>query len=187
MILATVKLKSVTPISFSRYHATPKLEKEGHDDHEKRTWRNKCHVDDNGHVMVTQFMLKNMLSESAKRLGTRIPDDRKKTFTKHFEGGVLVSDCMRLPIKIDDVEGMWLHVPSDGRRGGSKRVMKCFPVIKEWDGTALFYILDETITENVFRETLEEGGKFVGMGSLRVANNGIFGRFEVADLKWSKA
>ena len=80
-------------------------------------------------------------------------------------------------------EGQWIHVPSDGMRGGSKRVLKCFPVVKKWSGDLTITVLDETITKDVLERHLIEAGNFIGVGSLRVQNNGIYGRFKVNSLK----
>lgn len=78
-------------------------------------------------------------------------------------------------------------MPSDGVAGGGKRVDKCFPVIPQWQGTVTFYVLDETITEDVFRYHLEQAGSFVGIGRFRPRRGGFYGRFRVTDLKWDKA
>jgi len=128
---------------------------------------------------------KNCLSEAAKFLSHRIPGKGKATYTKHFEAGVLVTDALVLPIKKESVEGQWLFVPSDGKRGSGSRVDKCFPVIKEWEGDVTFFILDETIDEAAFKEHLEEAGKFIGLGYFRPRNNGFWGRFSVEAIKWS--
>jgi len=185
MKTARIKIESISPISFGRYHDTPKLDKEGPDDYERRTWREKLHTNKEGEVVITPFMLKNCLSEAAKFLSVQIKGKGKATYTKHFEAGVIIQDFMPIGIKKDIVPGQWMHVPSDGRRGGSKRVMKCFPVIPEWSGEIDVLILDETITKDVLLEHLVEAGKFIGMGSFRPRNNGIFGRFKVDLLSFS--
>ena len=178
----TATLKSVSPYSQSRFHNTEKLEKESHNDHEIRTWRNKMHVTDDGHVFIPPMVFKNCLSESAKYLNIKIPGKGNATYTKHFEAGILVMEPVILSILAEDVKGEWLHVPSDGRRGGTKRVMKCFPLIPSWTGDVTFYVVDETITEDVFRYVLEQAGKFIGIGRFRVRNNGYYGRFSVEDI-----
>jgi len=97
----------------------------------------------------------------------------------------MVCEPLSLGIKGADVAGEWLHVPSDGRRGGTTRVSKCFPVIPSWEGTVEFLILDELIDADVFRAHLEDAGRFIGIGRFRPRNNGFYGRFEVIDVKWS--
>ena len=175
-------LKSVSPISFSRFHNVEKLEKETHDAYEKRTWRSRMHVGKDNKVFIPPSMFKNCLDGCAKYLSIQIPGKGKATYTKHFEAGVMVTEPLVLPVSPGDVDGEWLHVPSDGRPGGTKRVMKCFPFVPEWSGDVSFYIFDETITEDIFRYVLEQSGKFQGIGAFRPRNRGYKGRFEVVEM-----
>ena len=122
---------------------------------------------------------KNCLSECAQYLAIQIPGKGKTTYTKHFVAGILVTDPLVLPVKLENVKGEWIHVPSDGHRGGTKRVMKCFPYVPAWEGEVLFYILDDTITKDVFRYHLDQAGKFIGIGRFRPRNNGFYGRFKI--------
>ncbi|HVM95312.1 MAG TPA: hypothetical protein VMT89_02930 [Candidatus Acidoferrales bacterium] len=175
-------LESVSPYSQSRHYDVPKLEKESHEDYEKRTWRERCHVDDDGFVFIPPMAFKNALAECAKFLGIQIPGKGKQNYTKHFEAGVLVMDSVVLPLKKADVRGEWLFVPSDGRRGGGKRVNRCFPLIPHWTGSLPIHVLDETITKPVLITHLEEAGKFIGIGRFRPRNNGFYGRFKLLGL-----
>lgn len=178
-IIAT--LKSVSPYSQSRFHNEPKLEKESHNDYEERTWTEKTHFDDSGRIFIPPMAFKNCLSECAKYLSMQIPGKGKATYTKHFEAGVMVVDPLVLDLKKEDIKGEWLHVPSDGRRGGTKRVLKCFPYIPSWSGDVFFHVFDDTITESVFKYHLEQAGKFIGIGRFRPRNNGFYGRFSVEE------
>jgi hypothetical protein len=187
MKIAEVTLTSISPYSQSRKYDTPKKDKELAKDYEARTWRDRLHTDSDGHVFIPPMSFKNCIAEVAKYLGVQIPGKGKNNYTKHFEAGVLVTDPLVLPITKDEVEGEWLFVPADGKRGSGKRVDKCFPVIRQWEGTVPFYILDETITEDVFRHHIEQAGKFIGIGRFRPRNNGFYGRFNVTNLKWTDA
>jgi hypothetical protein len=185
MKTATVTIRGVSPYSQSKHYTTEKLAKENAKDYEARTWRDRLHVTDDGSVFIPPMSFKNCLSEAAKFLGIQIPGKGKSTYTKHFEAGVLVTDAMILPIKKEEVKGEWLFVPSDGVRGSGKRVDKCFPVIHEWGGEVTFYVLDETVTEEVFRNVLEQAGAFIGIGRFRPRNNGFYGRFRVDSIVWN--
>lgn len=180
MKTCVVTLKSVSPYSQSRYHNSPKLEKEQSQDYEERTWRNRLNVNQDGYVFIPPMAFKNCLSEAAKYLSVQISGKGKSTYTKHFVSGIMVMDPLVLTIKPEQVNGEWLHVPADGRRGGPKRVLKCFPFISTWQGEVLFHILDDTITEKIFEYHLEQAGKFIGIGRFRPANNGYYGRFKIA-------
>jgi hypothetical protein len=181
-------LKSTSPISFGRYYAqdVPKKDKEGYGDYEERTWRNRLHVGEDGSVFIPPFAFKNCLDSAAKYLGMQIPGRGKATYTKHFVSGVLVMDPLILPLKKAEVKGEWRYVPGDGMPGGSKRVMKCFPVIPKWEGTVDIQVLDDTVTSDVLEEHLVQAGQFIGVGSFRPQNRGIYGRFKLVSLKEKK-
>jgi hypothetical protein len=191
MRIATATLESLSPYQQGKYIETPRLRNkagnvtETSDDHEKRTWRDRCHSNEQGYVIIPPNVWKNSLSDTAKFLSKPIPGKGKSTYTKHFMSGILVVDALVLPIKKEDVDGVWLFLPSDGRPGGSTRVKKCFPTIPHWSGDVRYYILDETITEEVFHQHLVDCGNFIGIGVFRPRANGYQGRFRVKDIQWS--
>ncbi len=185
MKTAVVTLESVSPYSQSKKIGSERADKETFRDHEKRCWRERMHVNKDGNVFIPPMAFKNCLSECAKYLGIQIPGKGKSNYTKHFEAGVLVTEGPELPIKAEDVPGEWLFLPSDGKRGSGKRVDKCMPLIHEWKVEVTFYILDETITEEVFAKHMVEAGNFIGIGRFRPRNNGFYGRFKVLGIKWS--
>jgi hypothetical protein len=180
------ELESISPISFSKNVNVPHLDGEGPADYEVRTWRERMHADSDGHVMITPMMFKNALSAAAKYLGEKIVGEGNKKWTKKFESGVMVLDPVVLPIKKDDVSGESLFVPSDGVRGGTKRVNRIFPRIDSWKGTVKFIIIDESLTssdDKIFRRHLDAAGNFIGLGRFRPSQNGFYGRFKVNSLK----
>lgn len=191
MRIATATLHSISPYGQSKHHEVPKLGRAGTGtptespkDYEERTWRERCHVDNNGHLFIPPMAFKNCIAEIAKYLSVQIPGKGKNTYTKHFEAGLMVLDGLTLPITKDKVDGEWLFVPASGRRGDGKRVSKCFPVIREWSGDVTFHVLDDVITEEVFEQHLKEAGNFIGIGRFRPRNNGYYGRFEVKRIIW---
>ncbi len=186
MKLAEGKLKSTTPYSPSRFYNVEKLPKELPKDYEERTWRERCHVTEQGQVFIPPMAFANSLKEAARYLSIPIPGKGKSTYTKNFEAGVLVTDPLYLPLQKENIKGEWVFVPSDGRRGGGKRVEKCFPLIPSWEGIANFYILDDILTEEVFRQVLVAAGSLIGIGRFRPRNMGYYGRYEVKGLQFGK-
>ncbi len=185
MRTALCSVKSVSPYSQSKFIQDKKPRDVTHEEFEEQTWRKRLHVDDKGEVFVPPMAMKNVMSEAAKFKPTQIPGKGKTTYTKHFEAGVMCIAPIPLGIKADDVVGDWCHVPSDGVRGGSKRVLKCFPVIPKWEATFELLVVDDILTEEIFAQTLEDAGKLIGIGRFRPRNNGYYGRFEVLGIKWS--
>lgn len=185
MRIARCHLESVSPYSQSKHYTTEKLNKELPKDYEARTWRDRLHVNEDGFIFIPPMAFKNCIAEAAKYLGIQVPGKGKNNYTKHFEAGVLVVNGLTLPIKKEDVQGEWLFLPSDGKRGGGRRVDKCYPIIPKWAGIAEFFVLDETITEEVFEQHLIESGNFIGIGRFRPRNNGFYGRFKVNKVEWT--
>jgi len=181
---AIVILESVSPYSQGRYHQTEKFEKELPAAYEKRTWREKLHYDENGIVFIPPMQFSNSLKEAAKYLSLSIPGKGKSTFTKNFESGVMVVDQISLGINKDEIEGETFLVPSDGRRGGTTRVERTFPIIRKWKVSVTYHIFDDIITEDIFRKILEASGQLIGIGRFRPRNWGYYGRFRIANLNW---
>lgn len=184
MKTAFAHLKSVSPYSQSRFINEKKSRDITHADFEKEVWRKRLHSDENGIVFIPPMSFKNCLSEAAKYKSIQIPGKGKSTYTKHFEAGVLCFTPLSLNIHVDSVQGEWLHVPSDGKRGGTTRVEKCFPVIPRWEGTVEFLIVDDIIDNEVFKTHLEDAGRFIGVGRFRPRNNGFYGRFSVESVEF---
>ena len=184
MKVAKCHLTSKSPYSQGRAHFEPKLDKEGADAYEHRTWMKRLHVTTEGQVFIPPMAFANCAKESAKYLSIQIPGKGKSTYTKHFDAGLMVVEPLVLEVQADDVPGEWLYVPADGRPGGSKRVQKCFPRIDEWEGDVDFWLLDDTITEDVFRHVMKEAGRLIGIGRFRPRNRGYYGRFDVELREW---
>jgi len=179
------KLRNTSPISFSRYYAqdAPKRPRENDQDYEERTWRNRVHALPDGRIFIPTFAFKNCLDNAARYLGRQIPGKGKSTYTKHFVSGVLVREPLVLNVKKAQVRGDWRHVPADGQPGGARRVLKCFPVIQSWSGEVVITVLDEIITLDVLKEHLDVAGQFIGIGSFRPQNRGVYGRFMVESVR----
>jgi len=185
MKFATCKIKSISPLSFSKHVDADKLPKELAKDYEKRTWREKIHSDNKGEVFIPGSMFKNCISGAAKYLSMQIPGKGKSTYTKHFEAGIMCYEPAYIGMQKNDIAEEWLFVPSDGKRGGTTRVLKCFPLIHSWEAEVKFVIIDSTITEEVFEQHLIEAGNLIGIGRYRPRNNGYYGRFSVEKIIWS--
>lgn len=180
-----VTIASMAPYSQSRQHDAPKLEKETHEDYERRTWREKCTVNDAGEIVIPAMAFKQALDEAAKMLGIQIPGKGKSTYTKHFVSGVLCEEDVSIGIKKADVPSITINANSDGVRGSGKRVKRTFPQVPSWTGIAKFAVLDDNITQEVFEKHFIEAGRFVGVGRFRARQGGLNGRFKPVSFKWA--
>lgn len=175
------KLRSVSPYSQSRPVSTVKPSGKSNDAHEEETWREKIHSDSKGMVFIPPMAFKNCLSETAKYLSETVPGKGKATYTKHFDAGVMVIEPIMLGIKAADVECERLFLPSNGEKGGGKRVWKHCPIITDWSGTVEIVLLDPILIDKPEKvhEYLTKAGQFIGVGRFRPRNGGYYGRFVV--------
>ena len=191
MITIECQLTSAGPLLFGKKISSQKETGENYDAFEKRTWRERMHVNDKGLVIIPCNALKRTLENVAQYLSESVPGKGKATYTKHFKAGIMVIQDILLepPMKAKDVEGVWMNVPSDGKRGGSKRVDRCFPVIMQWSGLAEIILQDPLLIDNPDKveEYLSHAGKFIGLMSMTPRSGGSFGRYSVKSFKTKKS
>lgn len=184
IITATAKLKGTSQMSWSRpLPDTRDIEnQETHEKYDKRIWKDKIWVNKENHVFIPPTNLKKCVEEAARYIGQTVPGKKQKTWTKFFERGLLATDPIILDVKIEDLSYEDVFVPANGKRGDGTRVYRRFPIVNSgWAGTAIFTILDNTITaESLFRH-LDEAGRFIGFGRFSPRTAGYYGRFEVSD------
>lgn len=185
-MICEAKLIGTAPIGFSRQVQTEKKNNETHWAHDKRTWREKMHVDKKGEVFIPAMALKICLGEYAQYRGDKIPGKGQQTFTKKFRQGIMVVDDMPLGIKASAVDSIEKSVPSDGKTGGGSRVYKTFPVVPMgWTTNVVIHVFEQILIDHVdvLERYLSEAGIFIGMGYFRPARNGVYGRWNVEGWK----
>ena len=188
IIEITCRLIGSAPISFSKAKQSVRTKDEDEAAFSDRTWREHLHVDEHDEVYIPPMALKNCLVDKALYRGEKIVGKGQATYTKLFQAGVLVTEPIMLGIKTKDVKPERLFLPSDGKRGGGKRVWKIYPTIPKWSGEAHLYIIDDRLcsTPEKVLEYLKLAGKLIGMGRFRARNGGLYGRFTVEDFAWKK-
>lgn len=181
----TVELESIAPYSQSRKcdREFPRKKDEPWEDYETRVWPEKAHYAEDGHVFIPQFAFKQAIDAASKYLG-KISGKGNATWTKHFIGGVVISDSITLPIKRDQLTSVWISANADGKRGSGKRVDRCFPVIPKWQGKLRCIVLAEEITKDAFAKAWELAATLIGIGRFRPENGGNNGRFAVKSIRW---
>lgn len=189
MRIATVTLESTSPYSQSRSYSweIPKLEREGHDEYEERTWHNKCHSTPapDGKVFIPPMAFKMGLDTASKMLGLKIPGKGAATYSKYFLAGVLCMEPLVLPLTKEQVAMDRIFANSDGVRGSGKRVWRNFPRIDKWKGELNFHILADEIRKDVFEEVVKQAGSFVGIGRFRPQSGGFYGRYIPKKVVWN--
>lgn len=185
--IAHCHIIGLSPLSQSRQHDQPHLERESHDAYDKRTWRSKMNVATvNGKqtVVIPAHGLHQAIAAAAKYSKRQIPGQGKATWTAKFLSGIAILSDPALNIDPETVKPILISANADGVRGSGKRVPRMFPQIVEWETKFDVHILDPIVTEDVFKEMLEISGMFIGTGRFRPEKGGTNGRFKVASLTW---
>jgi hypothetical protein len=183
--IVEVELASLSPYSQSRFHNTPKIEKELAEAYEARTWKNRVHLNEKKHLIVPGMAIKKSLEGAAKLSKKKIPGKGASTWTQHIISGISPLSDLDTGLTDESILGEWIHCDAQGgARGNHTRVLRCYPMVKAWRGTADFALFDELITKEVLTEFLVEAGLQVGVGRFRPANGGTKGRYRVVNVVW---
>jgi hypothetical protein len=182
---AVIQITGVTPYSPSRHYTAevPKLKDETADQYDERTWRSHAHINEKKHIIIPSVCFSWALKEMAKRRGDRIPGKGQKTFTKAFEALEVIGD-IDTKVKVDECECEAFMANADGVRGSGKRVLRRFPLVRQWGGTLTVILWNDLVTESVFGETVRDCGLLIGVGRRRPEKAGFFGRFCVDNITW---
>jgi hypothetical protein len=205
MKTAICELEGIAPLSLSAQYNTPKKEGEGHDDYDKRTWRDRAHTHADGRCYLPGISLAKALIATAQQLGVKIPGRRGKGWASVFKSGLMCPEPINLmqpaptkivpsgqtpngprkvPVMKDELEFVDVYCDAQGRPGSGK-VWRRFPIIHAWSGMATILVVNDEITENVLRHHLNMCGTINGLGRYRAQNGGEFGRFRIIGFEWS--
>lgn len=182
----TAKIEGTAPYSPSRYHNVEKLKKESHADYDLRTWREHCTYDENGIVAIPAMAIKMSLDSAAFKLKERVPGKGAKEWAGYFVSGVIpAAQHFSLDVHKDKVDFIDIWANADGKRGGSKRVMRRYPIVPKWKSTIVLDVIDDSIPTELVEKYLIETGNLIGIGRFRPEKGGFNGRFVVKSVKWS--
>lgn len=180
-------ITGISAYSQSKAHDTPFMEKESHEDFDKRTWRNKAHLDKDGTILIPGMSIKWSVAEAARRLQIKIAGKRGQTYSKLMLSGLLVTGNLRTGIHIDDAMEDIIYANADGVRGSGKRVFRRFPTIAAgWTADLELQVIDDELPKDVVERCLVEAGNLIGIGRFRPEKGGFLGRFTVGKVTWTQ-
>jgi len=62
------------------------------------------------------------------------------------------------------------------------RIMVIRPKWSTWEAEFTLNVMNDTITKETVTQIIEHAGNYVGIGSFRPTNNGMFGRFKILEI-----
>jgi hypothetical protein len=177
-----------SPYSQSAMHDGEMLDRESHEDHDERTWRDKCTVNNAGQVCIPSMAFKQCIDTAAYKLGVKVPNRRGATYRNFFASGFFCNENVPIGngkvLKKTDAEMVTINANANGKRGSGTRVKRRFPMFSQWNGVAEFTITDDIITREIFETHVKAAGMIVGIGRFRPENGGTNGRFRATKFEW---
>ena len=186
MKVLEVELVGTSTLGFGRKGESEKKEAgETEDTFALRTYREKCHVTEDGEVFLNPIGLKKAVETACSRIGESVPGKGKSQWTKFVRSGISCNEPILLGVNVKDVSYAKVYVPSNGMVGGGKRVWRYFPTLAKWSGKARIEIIDESIPVDKMKEWLAYAGQYCGVGVFRPSSQsgGWWGRFKVKSIK----
>lgn len=181
-----ITIKGLTSYSSSKHVVEDLLKGETKDEHEKRRWREKAHVDPDGTVFIPGVSFKAALDETASILNEKIKGKGNQTYSGQFRSGVVAMNDLSLGMNINAIKAISIFAHSNGKRGPGTRVTRWFPYIPEWSGELHMRVFNDTLPEEVFERYFTNAGILAGVGRGRPitgcpAGNG---RFQPTKFVW---
>ncbi len=187
------KLVGLSPYSSNKPDSLDEADGENQVDLEQRRKVARVHSNNKNEVVVPAITFVNMLTATAKRIGMKVPGNKRATYTKNFTSGIIppLKDPLLLvdgkPIKIADIgiregtryEPVFCHVDGKREGGTNKRVTRFYPYFENWSLDLELDVIDPTLSEEVILQHLVAAGMYNGLGRFRPQNRGTLGRFKV--------
>lgn len=187
----TATLTGIIDYSSSRFVRADKKPDESDAAFDLRTWRDKAHSTETGHVYIPPMAVKDAIDTAAKRAGTKIAGRGAALWSKVIQSGVLCMSNVLLfrdgkPVLTSDLVPLTLFCDVRGIKGGSQRVMRTFPMVPAgWTAQVVLSVIDDSVPRGLLEDYLYRSGVVVGVGRFRPAVGGYNGRYTVSDCKWT--
>lgn len=188
MRTVVIKIRGITAYSASRPVDIEKNKGEGHEEYDRRIWREKAHFDATGEVYIPGVCFKLALDEVASMLNEKIKGKGNQTYGKIVSTATVAMSDMFIGVKKDDLQSIQIYANLDGKRGGSTRGNRLFPIVPTWEGEVEFTIFNDELPQEVFERYMKQAGLLIGVGRGRPgmkcpAGNG---RFAPVSFTWAE-
>lgn len=184
MLVCKFRMVGESTLAWGRPVFSEQKSNETIEQRERRVWREKFHTGKNGNLVIPAQALKLAIVDYAAYKGEKIPGKGQTRYLKFFEAGTMVLEDIDLGVKPSKLKELPLYVPSDGKKGGGRRVWRWFPLLEDWAGEARVYVVDrEVLTPEKVHEYVAGAGVFIGVGFWRVRRGGTRGRWRIENFE----
>ena len=173
----SVEIKGVSPLLMNRFIPEQIVEtRVRRGNANDVSVENKLYVTKDGRPYVPSTYIRNSLIEAGKSI--RIKGRGKSTYSKLLGSSLIVQPDTIVINSSTGWESFTVTAVNPTTKG---RMMVTRPMFKDWKLSFEAVVLDD-IPEEVFRNILDEAGRYVGIGDWRPAKKGMYGKFVVTKL-----
>ena len=173
----SVAIKGMSPLLMNRFLPAELLETKVKRGNAKDVnVEDKLYLTEDGRPYVPSTYIRNSLIEAGKSI--RIKGKGKSTYSKLLGSSLIVQPDNIIINSSTGWESFTTTAVNPTTKG---RVMVTRPMFKDWTLSFEAVVLDD-ISEEVFRNILDEAGRYVGIGDWRPAKKGMYGKFIVTKL-----
>ena len=133
--------------------------------------------DIDGETYIPSEQIKGSLINAGSFLKSKVGN------TKKSMKNIVAAMFYVFPEKIKLPETWIIDKRSAVNRNIKARVICIRPKWENWVAHFELHIDNDTITEQTVKELLDYAGNYCGIGSFRPTNNGMFGRFQIKEIK----
>ena len=135
-----------------------------------------CYRNSDGKCYVPGEHLRGALIEAGSFIKSKVGNSRKSM--KNIVAGMFFIDPSEVIVPDYDA----IDKRSAWNRNAKARIIVIRPKWNKWKLKFVLLVDNDTITQETVRELIDYAGRYVGIGSFRPTNNGMFGRFELKNI-----
>jgi len=161
--------------------STSKGEKQTKEDKleiEKRTWKEKAYVNEDGGLYIPGENIHECMIQGSAYWGQKIPGEGNKRYTDVIKSGAIVED-VALDQTIEDLIPMGRAVNGTPNARKPAKVYKIRPMLRPWSGKFRIHVFDGRIDQAILRTVISYAGIYRGLCDWRP----IYGRFELVKIE----
>ena len=135
------------------------------------------YINDKGKPFIPSEHLRGSFIGAGSFVKAKVGNTKKSM--KNIVAGMFMVMPEQIPLSND-----WtIDKRSAVNRNIKARVIVIRPKWEKWEAKFKLIIDNDTITDETARSIVEYAGQYVGIGSFRPTNNGMYGRFKIAEFK----
>lgn len=135
------------------------------------------YMDEKGEFYIPSDQVKGSMINAGGMIKSKVGNAKKSM--KNIVAAMFFIQQDKLPLNNNWV----VDKRSAVNRNIKARVISIRPKWESWETEFILAVDNDTITNETIKQIIESAGNYIGIGSFRPEHNGMFGRFDLVELK----